>query len=299
MHNVLHLLSRFVCVALIALLISACGESDSSTDGNSGNNGGGEIPDLQFTYQEIIDRFQNLGDYQIRIDDTTECTFYWPEPSLASSDETYPVVLWGNGTYHTVGTYYPFLTHLATHGVIVAAANTTNAGDGSEMLHCLDYLESQNLRSDSLFYARVKSQEVGATGHSQGGAGALMAGRDPRLKTTVPIQPYIYPIINGGVFKSESIVEQSGAMLLLSSTADTWAPPTLHQLPVFQATNVSTVWATLSGATHFEPFDDAGEYRAVITAWFSARLHQDEAASALFPPHCLLCQDKEWSVQFK
>src|ERR1700761_849347 len=68
------------------------------------------------------------------------CTVFRPVELKAGA----PVILWGNGTGTQPMDYQALLHHLASYGFVVAAAITPNAGSGSEMLHCLDYLTAEN-----------------------------------------------------------------------------------------------------------------------------------------------------------
>lgn len=110
-------------------------------------------------------------------------------PARLGGCRAHPVVLWGNGTGSTPSTYAGLLRHLASHGFIVAAAGTGSAGSGREMLAGLDHLAAEHRRPGSPFHGRVDLDRVGATGHSQGGAGAIGSGADPGVDTVVPIQP--------------------------------------------------------------------------------------------------------------
>ena len=228
----------------------------------------------------------------------SSCTIFRPT-TLGQGGVTHPVILWGNGTFSSPSNYAAFLTHLASHGFIVAAANTSNAGNGSQMLNCLAFLTTQNSTSSSVFFQRVDLARVGASGHSQGGAGTIMAGRDARVKATAPLEPYILPIPGGGTFSSASIGQQRGPMFLLSGSNDTVAVPSRHQQPVFNGANVSVVWGTLAGASHGVPSGNAGGFRGPVTAWFRARLMDDASAARLFPPTCTLCTTQGWTVRTK
>lgn len=224
------------------------------------------------------------------------CTVYRPS-NLGQGGVTHPVILWGNGTGSSPSTYGSLLRHLASHGFIVAAADTSNAGNGSEMISCLNSLVSANGNALSAFYQRVDTARVGASGHSQGGAGTIMAGRDARVTATAPIQPYIGFIPFGGIFLDSSIRQQRGPMFLVSGSADTIAVPTIHQLPVYNDVNQPVVWATRSGASHFEPVGDAGSFRGPVTAWFRARFMNDANAERLFSNPCTLCSAAGWTVR--
>jgi hypothetical protein len=224
------------------------------------------------------------------------CTIFRPT-TLGQGGVTHPVILWGNGTFSSPSNYAALLTHLASHGFIVAAANTSNAGNGSQMIACLNFMTTQNNTSGSVYFQRVDLARVGASGHSQGGAGTIMAGRDARVKATAPMEPFITFIPGGGTFSTASIGQQRGPMFLLSGSADTVATPSRHQQPVFNGTNVPVVWGTLAGATHSVPSGSGGGMRGPVTAWFRAKLMDDANAARVFPATCTLCTTTGWTVR--
>jgi len=224
------------------------------------------------------------------------CTVFRPT-TLGQGGVTHPVIVWGNGTGASPSSYSTLLSHLASHGFIVAAANTSNAGNGSQMLTCLNNVTNANNTTGSVFFHRVDTARVGASGHSQGGAGTIMAGRDARISVTAPVQPYLGFIPGGGTFSSASIGQQRGPMLLLSGSADTIAVPGINQQPVFNGVNTHVFWATRSGASHFEPVGDGGDFRGPITAWFRAHLMDDAQANAVFEAPCTLCSTAGWTIR--
>jgi hypothetical protein len=224
------------------------------------------------------------------------CTVYRPS-TLGQNGVTHPVILWGNGTGSSPSTYGGFLRHLASHGFIVVAADTSNAGNGSQMISCLNSIVSANGSSLSPFYRKVDTARVGASGHSQGGAGSIMAGRDARVTATAPIQPYLTYIPGGGTFLSSSIGQQRGPMFLVSGGSDTLAIPGIHQEPVYENVNQPVWWGTRSGASHFEPVGSAGSFRGPVTAWFRARFMNDASAERVFTNPCTLCTSFGWDVE--
>ena len=62
-----------------------------------------------------------------------DCTIYRPE-ILGDEGRRHPVILWGNGTDTVPQIYQGALSHWASHGFIVAAANTPWPGTGEEMI---------------------------------------------------------------------------------------------------------------------------------------------------------------------
>jgi dienelactone hydrolase len=199
----------------------------------------------------------------------------------------HPVIIWGNGTGAVPAVYAPLLRHLASYGFVVAAANTTNSGTGIEMLDGARTLAAENARPGSEYYGRIDTAHVGATGHSQGGGGAIAAGDDPMVTTTVPLEPGplgSVPALHGPVF-------------FLGGQFDTIVLPALLVIPrYYAATQVPAVYGELAGATHLTATGDAGGFRGAITAWFRYWLSGDaRAKSVFFGPGCTLCADPAWS----
>jgi hypothetical protein len=206
----------------------------------------------------------------------------------------HPVIIWGNGTYTSPASYRDLLEHWASHGFVVVAAMSPNAGTGREMGQCLTYIQNEYSRSDSPFQGKLNTARIGVAGHSQGGGGAIMLGRDPRISTVVAIQPYIL----GARHNPTAATGQRGPMLLLSGDDDTTASPESNQQPIFENTNVPVTWLTLRGASHLAPMFTGGSYRGVMTAWFRMHLLDDEQAARMFEGEgCVLCEDERWIVR--
>jgi len=225
------------------------------------------------------------------------CTIVRPK-SLGLGGVKHPVIVWGNGTGAAVSLYKPAFELWASHGFIVAAANVSNGqGAGTALLACLDHVLDEDAKAGSVYAGKV-CPRAGATGHSQGGGGALMAGRDPRVRVTAPVQPYIQQGYGG--FDRASIATQQGPMLLLSGTLDDNATPSIHQQPVHDGTNVPVFWGNRVGADHYTVALGLPGYKAVMLAWFRLHLLGDDAQrSRFYGPTCSLCSDTEWLVQQK
>jgi pimeloyl-ACP methyl ester carboxylesterase len=212
-------------------------------------------------------------------------------------ERQYPIILWGNGTRSMVPAYSPMLRQWASYGFVVAAALTNSAGSGKPLLDCLDYLAAENSRDGSPLKGALDLRHIGASGHSQGGGGTIMAARDARITTTAPIQAYTL----GLGYEKGAEGKQHSPMLLLSGGADATASPERNQAPVFADANVPVVWATLNGAGHSVPANgDNGPYRLITTAWFLYQLKGDAKAAAMFKGDaCGYCADPNWTIQKK
>lgn len=235
------------------------------------------------TIPSVGANFGGTGPYGVATTAEGAHTFFHPE-NPGAGGVRHPVILWGNGTGASVSTYAGLLRHFASHGFVVAAANTTNAGSGVEMLAGLDTLAVWNTAAGHRFAGAVDLGRVGATGHSQGAYGAVRAGRDPRVDTVFPLQ--------GGA----RAIDVDSA-LYLAGGGDTIVTPGLVRLG-FSATTVPAAYAELAGATHFTPIFDGGGFRPVATAWARMELMDDANARTLFrSPTCGLCTAGSWTYE--
>ncbi|MGC1510802.1 alpha/beta hydrolase [Ketobacter sp. MCCC 1A13808] len=239
--------------------------------------------------------YDSNGPYATTTTSASGCSIYRPR-NLGEGGMKHPIILWGNGTGTTPSGYSALLSHWASHGFVVAAASTTNAASGEEMLSCLDYLQQQNSGSGT-FAGKLDLGHVGSSGHSQGGGGSIMVGRDARIKATAPMQPYTLPFLGHNTSANGA---QNGPMLLMSGSADTIAAPAQNQDNVFRAANVPVFHATAQGASHFEAGYTGGAFQGPSTAWFKLHLMDDqEARSMFYGADCTLCTSSSWSVKKK
>jgi pimeloyl-ACP methyl ester carboxylesterase len=230
----------------------------------------------------IDQQWAQPGPSAVKVKTLATHTLYYP----ATLTGRHPVVLWGNGTFEVPESYGGLLRHLASHGFIVAAANTEQSGSGTEIKAGIDLLDGFDRDPGNEFYRHVDLEHIGAAGHSQGGAGAINAGQDQRVDTTVPIQPG--PLAAPGQLK--------GPALFLSGSYDLIVLPLLVQLLWSLAPQVPAVYGSLRGATHSEATGFGGGFRGVVTAWFAYQLTGNSAAAAEFTgPGCGLCVDAAWT----
>ncbi len=279
----------FKKLAIMALLVMA-GCAQINTAPNSG------LTELeQASDSGLLERYFRAGNYpavsDIRLG--RECRIFHPE---LMDDGRHPIVIWGNGTYTSPASYRGMLEHWASHGMVVVAAMTPNAGTGREMGGCLDDILDENTRDGSIFQNKLMPLRVAVAGHSQGGGGAIMLGQDLRVTTVIAIQPYV----TGRGHEASAWEAQQGPMLLLSGTEDYTAPPSEQQQPVFDAANVPVFWLTLRGASHLAPMYTGGSYLGPMTAWLRWRLRNDTQAARLFENEsCELCSDPRWEIRIK
>lgn len=226
--------------------------------------------------------FGSIGPYSVTVQTAANHTYYSPT-NLGANGVRHPVLLWGNGTGASPSSYDGLLRHWASHGFIVAAANTPNAGSGAEMLQGLTNLSTFNSSPTNRFYQRVDLTKVGASGHSQGALGAARAAADSRVSTAMPVE---------GAARASGV---TGSIFYLAGERDTIARPASIRSAYDAATTLPAAYGELRGATHFTPAGDGGGFRGATTAWARWMLMDDTNARGWFVgPNCTLCQSSSW-----
>lgn len=183
--------------------------------------------------------------------------------------------------------YRDLLLHWASQGFVVAAANTPMSNLGISMRASIDMLTGRNADRGSVFFDRVDLEHIGASGHSQGGAAAIVVGSDPRIDTILPIQPG--PLANIDAVRVPA--------LLLAGQRDSIVFPALVKAFYNAADHIPALYGEVRGADHFTVVGDPGPFAAPTTAWFRAQLMGDRTAGAqFFGPGCGICTDTAtWS----
>lgn len=104
-----------------------------------------------------------------------EYKIWYPLELEENNDKTYPVVLFVNGTGVPHKKYSAIFEHLASWGFITIGNDDSNSASGKSSSIMLDYILSLNEDNESIFYGKIDIENIGISGHSQGGVGAINA----------------------------------------------------------------------------------------------------------------------------
>lgn len=107
-------------------------------------------------------------------DPAAEFRVYYPS-DMETSTKTYPAVIFVNGTGVYASKYSALFEHLASWGFIAVGNEDPSTGNGNSTEQTLVWLLKQNKNKKSIFYGKIDTNNIGLTGHSQGGAGVLSA----------------------------------------------------------------------------------------------------------------------------
>lgn len=210
---------------------------------------------------------------------------YYPA-ALEAEKKQYPVVVWANGTGCATDTYDKLLNKIAEGGYIVVADSSVMTADGTAQIDSIDYIIGKNSDSNSVFYGKVDSSKIGATGHSQGGRSSVNAAqKDSRIKCIVSI---------AGASSKEEASGLKAPALFLTGTADMVVVSSQWCKPSYDASEGRAVYASLKGGVHTTCMTNPDKVSGYVVSWFDAYLKNDSSAQAKFQNGGALSKDSAW-----
>lgn len=222
-----------------------------------------------------------LGDFECP---NLHIVFYPKE--LETSDRTWPVVVWANGTMCAPVLYTGLLKGLAAQGYVVVTNSDVMSANGKSQIAALDYILEQNAKTDSVFFGKIDPSRVAAAGHSQGGRSTVnAAAADSRFRCAVSIA--------GSPFTSEA-KKLSAPTLFLTGTMDLIVMSAMWVRPAYKNCTGPAVYASLKGGVHTSCMLNPNVYLPYCVQWLSAWLDGDAAALGAFLPGGTLAQDSAW-----
>lgn len=130
---------------------------------------------------EIETRYTALGSFEVLTAeyDSGNAIYgkylIWYPSDLKDGGATYPMVIIANGTGSKASQYKEIYNHLASWGFIVVGNEDENSRTGESSAATLDFMLQLNRDEHSDFYGKIDTDNIGITGHSQGGVGAINA----------------------------------------------------------------------------------------------------------------------------
>jgi len=254
-------------------------------------------------------------------------------PADLSKGGRLPLVVWGNGACWNAGNSFRwFLSDIASYGYLVIAvgpivkrrlplepyamtplAPTTgmpppgklppSESRSAQIVDAKNWADAENERSGSRFFHRLDTSGIAVMGQSCGGAQAIEASVDPRVRTTV--------LWNSGLFR-EPTTMGGGKALSRDDLRRLHAPTAyisgdeedlayvnanenfdlIDHIPVFRA----YARGVLHSGTYGER--NGGEFAGVAVGWLNWQLRHDARAARLFVgADCGLCVNPHWVVR--
>jgi len=216
---------------------------------------------------------------------------------LAPGGAKNPVVAWMSGGGSTPS-QYELLPHLASHGFVVVASNTSpGVGEevelGKELIEGIDWILEENKAEASPFFEKLDATKVASMGYSMGALATTTIAADPRLTTTVHI--------SGGNMMTDRVkmLHAPAAFVCGASGVD------------IAGANCATDFDTAMSPVFYAVFKDgdhlgvrtqpyAGRIQVLVTGWLRWQLMSDVSLANMFVgDQCTLCKDPNWTVKQK
>ena len=205
---------------------------------------------------------------------------YYPK-ELTESEESYPVVVFVNGTGVYSSKYPALFKHLASWGFIVIGNEDPSTYSGSSADTTLAWLLNENENPDSRFYQKVDTEHIGISGHSQGGVGGVNAiSEQPHSNLytyAVSLSPTQQDLAEALKIPYDPTKTQIPTMVLVSVENDVITPEGAQKL--YDAIDARKVLALHTDVDHGKMLYSADGY---VTAWFLWLLKDDAQAAKVF-----------------
>ena len=213
-------------------------------------------------------------------------TIYYPE-ELENSSKKYPMILVVNQTGGKATKIEPMLEQLATWGFIVVGNQDKGTGTGETTITELKYMLSENDNKDSIFYNKIDLDNIGLTGHSQGGAAVMNAitkyEESKYFKTAVPISPVSEKTTREATNYNYDSSKVRIPIFIMAGTSGDFEIKTVIPFEEFKMMydkiTSPKVEARRTDMTHDDMLYKAEGY---VTAWFMWQLQGDAEASKVF-----------------
>ncbi len=240
--------------------------------------------DIERTY--LRNGSHKVSYFEQKVDEDFEKYEVWYPENLENSDDTYPLIVVLNGTGVKASKYKAQFQHFASWGFIVIGTEEQEAWDGMAADSSLAFMLEQNENTSSIFYHKIDTENIGAVGHSQGGAGVFNAITEHEhsgmYKTAVPVSP-----TNEGQTAAlgwhYDLSKVNVPILLLAGTKGDfemkYVIPEESMIEMYHKLSAPKVMARKLDCEHGDMLYSADGY---ITAWFMWQLQGDGAAAKAF-----------------
>ena len=209
----------------------------------------------------------------------------WYPADMKNPDNLYPVIVVSNGTGVKASKCKAMFEHFASWGFIIIGTEEEYSWNGFSADMCLNFLLKCNDDSESIFYHKIDTDNIGSVGHSQGGVGVFNSVTDIKhaamFKCAVAESPTNLELANGLDWYYD-ISKVNVPMLMVAGTGNFDANtviPIDKMNELYDKLTVSKAMARRSDTDHGEILYSVDGY---VTAWFMWQLQGDTEAAKAF-----------------
>ena len=235
---------------------------------------------------EIEAKYLSMGAHEVKYTeaeapgDWKKFEAFYPA-GLETEENTYPVVVFANGTGVAASKYKALFRHLASWGFIVLGSEDPSTCTGASAEAALVWLLEQNSDPDSVFYQKVDRSHIGISGHSQGGVTVFNAvSEQPHgglYTCAVSLSPTEWALAAAIGLDYDPSKMTAPTLILAASENDVITPDGVNGLA--DVIPAGTVRALRPGMDHGKMLYSADGY---VTAWFMWQLQGDQNAAKAF-----------------
>ena len=224
--------------------------------------------------------------YEQKVDDDFAKYEVWYPSEMTDSSNKYPVLVVLNGTGVKASKYKTQFEYFASWGFVVIGTEEEESWDGEAADNSLAFLIQQNEDKDSLFYQKLDLDNVGAVGHSQGGAGVFNAvsvqDNSTVYKTAVSLSPTNEELADNLGWHYD-VTKIHIPIIIFAGTEGDFEMKTViptEKLPeIYDKIDAPKVMVRKKNCEHGDMLYSADGY---VTAWFMWQLQGDEEATKAF-----------------
>jgi hypothetical protein len=220
-----------------------------------------------------IQTFSHRGQYQAKLAFKGFYCVYYPKEKV-ETNEVCKTIIWSNGTFAIPWIYHGLLKHLASWGyVVIASWSPFTQIDQAWFKDGVKKAAKLN-EHDQTFKGLLDTENLGVSGHSQGGGVALQLARLAQVKASVAIQPSPF-----------SCKKVKSPLLILTGGLDVLVWHFLVFFICFLSATKTVFLLKHKRAGHLRPLGNAGIMRAPTCAFFEWHLNGNALAKQCFNDH--------------
>ena len=210
---------------------------------------------------------------------------YYPS-NLEKENKKYPLIVLANGSGIPGSKSKALFRHYASWGFIVVGNEDESSWSGETTDKALDYILNENDNKDSIFYKKIDLDNIGITGHSQGGVSVFNAITSQKhsnmYKVAVALSPTNEELAEALEWHYDASKINIPIMIVTGTSGDfeieTVIPFEKLEL-LYSHINSKKLMMRKTGMEHGQMLYAADGY---VTAWFMWYLQNDNEASKAF-----------------
>ena len=228
--------------------------------------------------------------------------------AAASKEGCLPVLVWANGGCNDTSLPHErMLNEVASHGyVVIALGSMQNRIDdrplkkspNEQMLQAMDWItaEASNKRSD--YYGFVDVNKIAVAGQSCGGAQALVASADARVRTTVMVNSGMGDMEMSGATRKSLSSLHAPILYMVGGESDVAYANAVRDYE--RIAHVPVAFANHLTAGHGGDFHllYGGSFARMLTSWLDWQLKGHEELACIFTKN-KLDDFPEWTMRSK